>query len=192
MKKQIKFFIKFLIIIACVTAGGYIGYHFVKPIYKYMLPPWIIIPLQHPPEKAASILGAYPDSSLLLPIGDTVYIQSTSGNIYHHTNFFSGWEAIDVDEYQSMDRSYYFENKNEPPRVPRNLFFIQKPIDIFDIIYERPLSIIWHTYVITPNGNLTIWIRENNINWMLFNYAFCSFIGACIGLLMGIKISKFN
>lgn len=181
-------------VVCSILAGTGIGYLTRDLVVNYLYTPWINIPLPKPPDCTMRILGITIGSNLFMPNDDVIYIQTKSGNIYAHKNYYSGWSEIDQESFHQITAKYFYANDHEDQSVPKNLIIIRKVADMEKIIFDRPLSTISRVYLLYADGHMNVRIRSQDVYTLFLSYLVSMILGMMsgfiIGLLIWVKISK--
>lgn len=153
--------------------------------------PWKHFALPTPPKEIVAISHIEFHSYLDDPTGDTVYITTKNGALYSNTLFQKDWLLIE--DTPNFEKDYTSDcaptwagtqsNSQiwDPPPTGKNVF------DSAGIRFEHTLAIDVRCYVLTDDGNLEVWAREDNASSAgVFSFAFFAQVFGCLGIIMGV------
>lgn len=155
--------------------------------------PWDHYTLQGVPKEITSIEYVDIKSSLDDPTGDIVYVATEDGKTYANTLFENDW--LLVEPVSTSENDHTSNCAPEWPDAPSNAPIWDPPpvtenvLDSAGVRFERPFSIIIRCYVLSDDGNLEVWIREDNASSMgLFEFVHYAQVFGCLGVIVGIIV----
>ncbi len=155
--------------------------------------PWKHFTLPTPPKEIVAISHIEFHSYLDDPTGDTVYIMTKNGAIYSNTLFQKDW--LLVEGTSNFEKDYTSDCAPtwagaqsdsqiwDPPPAKENI------LDSAGVRFEHSLAIDVRCYVLSDDGNLKVWVREDNAGSSgVFAFAFFAQAFGCLGIIIGIII----
>jgi len=186
-----------IVILLALLIGGLgvkiAGWMFLNTDYEI---PWNRRSLAKAPKEMQHIEHVDIHSTLDDPTGDTIFLMGEDGEVYSNTLFENEWLLVEaMPEWETSQAS---KCAPEWPGAPSDAQIWNPPpvsknvVDSFGVRFERPFSIIVRCYVLSGDGSLEVWIREDSGESMgLFEYVFYAQVFGCVGVIAGIIIGVF-
>jgi hypothetical protein len=163
--------------------------------------PWGRYHLPDAPKEAINIVFVEIVSTLEDPSGDIIYISTEDSSVYSNTLYENSW--LLVESVSNWDSDHISDCAPVWPGAPTDAQIWEAPpvknniIDSAGVRFERPLSIIVRCYVLSDDGSLEVWVREDNAGKAgVYSFAFFAprfaILGIMVGVIIGVLIIRFR
>ncbi len=153
--------------------------------------PWNTYQLKNPPKDTVGIVHVEDQSTLIDPTGDTIYVITKDYSIYSNTLFEKEWKLAQAnpsweEDYASSCAPAWpgaqsdAEIWNAPPVE-------KKVVDSRGVRFEHALAIAVRCYVLSEDGSLEVWTREDSAI-SIIAFLQCGSVYVLVGVLLGIII----